>query len=724
MQSHRHVLHHIRVYTNNLHLHPGDRLTLLASYGFDAAVMDLFGALLNGATLYPFDLKKADPAALWMRMKQHAITIYHSTPTVYRYWIDGLRGVPTLPGLRLIVLGGEAATRADFEAYQQHFGPNCLFVNGLGPTESTVSLQFVTDRSTRIIGQTVPVGYPVENTEIVLLNQDGKETDIYGEIAIRSPYVAVGYWQQPELTRHAFEAPTETRGTRLYRTGDMGRRRSDGSLEFMGRKDTQVKIRGYRIELGEIETALAQHHLVKKAVVLHRDDGPAGPYLVGYLLTSRDTSVSPEELRSFLSERLPAYMVPSVWMELDAFPLTPNGKVDRKALPAPDRNRSQPAETLVAPRDESELQLAKIWEKVLGIRNIGMEDNFFDLGGHSLLAVRLFTEVEKVFGKNLPMMTLFQAPTVGQLAGIIRQEGFTTPWSSLAPIKPGGSKPPFFCVHGCTGRVLHLYDLGRLLGPEQPFYGLSALGFEKGQVLHTQIEEMAAHYIKEIQTIQSNGPYFIGGAGFGCTIVLEMAHQLESQGQDLGLIVLLTPSPLKPNVTHTNLDTYGRLLRKFDIYGRLLRKYWRLVVFHLKSRPLIPALYNAFSNRVLWHFKIFHRFIPIEIYRWRRFISVFIKARMNHEPEAYQGRISCILRDEYAHNPKKGIGDWSDIAVGGLDVRFVPGDIFTMWKEPHVQILADQLTDLLRRGTEGHRSSPRKQSAPTDVADAEIGHSA
>jgi thioesterase domain-containing protein len=200
---------------------------------------------------------------------------------------------------------------------------------------------------------------------------------------------------------------------------------------------------------------------------------------------------------------------------------------------------------------------------------------------------------------------------------------------------------------------------------------------------------MAAHYIKEIRTIQFNGPYFIGGSGWGCAIVLEMAHQLESQGQNLALIALLTPSPLKPILSSNNPDTYGRSLRKFFcLLIILLKNLWFII---LNNRPLIPALYNAFSNRVLWHFRIFRRFIPIEIHRWRRFIDAFRKARMRYEPEAYQGRITCFLRDEFSHNPKKGIGDWSDIAVGGLDVRFVPGNIYSMWQEPHVQILADQL---------------------------------
>jgi thioesterase domain-containing protein/acyl carrier protein len=359
--------------------------------------------------------------------------------------------------------------------------------------------------------------------------------------------------------------------------------------------------------------------------------------------------------------------------------------VDRKALPAPDWNRSQPAEALVAPRDALELQLTKIWEKVLGVKNIGMKDNFFDLGGHSLLSVRLLDRIQKIFGKNLPLAALFQAPTIGQLARIIRQEGWSSPWSSLVPIQHGGSKPPFFCVHGCTGKVEHFYDLARLLGPEQPFYGLSALGLEKGQVPHTQFEDMAAHYIKEIRTIQFNGPYFIGGSGAGCPIAIEMAHQLESQGQNVTLLVLMTPSSLKPNRSSKTLSKYVKFLK--------LRYSFLIVV--IKSRLLLPTIRHSFLIRVHRHLRICHRFIPDDIHRQRRFADDFRKSRMSYEPEAYQGRITCFLREKFSHNHKKVIGDWYDLAVGGLDARFVPGNAINMWREPHVQILAEQLTACL-----------------------------
>jgi thioesterase domain-containing protein len=227
--------------------------------------------------------------------------------------------------------------------------------------------------------------------------------------------------------------------------------------------------------------------------------------------------------------------------------------------------------------------------------------------------------------------------------------------------------------------------LARLLGPEQPFYGLSALGLEKGQVPHTQIEDMAAHYIKEIRTIQFNGPYFIGGSGAGCPIAIEMAHQLESQGQNVTVLVLMTPTSLKPNRSSKTLSKYIKFLKI----------YYSLLIIVIKSRLVLPTTKDVFLNRVLWHFKICHRFIPGDIHRRRRFIDDFIRALMSYEPEAYHGRITCFLREEFSHNHKEVLGDWYDLAVGGLDVRFVPGNIFTMWREPHVQILAEQLTACL-----------------------------
>jgi amino acid adenylation domain-containing protein len=309
MQNHRNVLHYIRVYTNNLHLNSGDRLTLLSSYCFDAAVMDIYGALLNGATLCPIDIKEDGLAGLSKRLIDEEITVYHSTPTVYRYFVNTLNGNTGFPGIRLIVLGGEEVKRTDVELYQKHFSGDCLFVNGLGPTEATVSLQNFIDKQTEVSSESVPVGFPVADTELLLLNEAGQPSEIFGEIAIKSAHVAVGYWRNPEATAAVFSSGTGVRGprrgspagvldppanraqdaratgsVRIYRTGDMGRRLPDGSIKFEGRKDLQIKIRDFRVELGEIESALAQHAHVSESVVVAKENGAGDKRLIAYVV--------------------------------------------------------------------------------------------------------------------------------------------------------------------------------------------------------------------------------------------------------------------------------------------------------------------------------------------------------------------------------------------------------------------------------------------------------
>ena len=231
-------------------------------------------------------------------------------------------------------------------------------------------------------------------------------------------------------------------------------------------------------------------------------------------------------------------MIPSAFVSVESLPLTPNGKVDRNALPAPDYTRLEQQEALVAPRDGLELQLRQIWEQVLGVRPIGIRDNFFDLGGHSLLAVRLFAQVEKVTGKRLPVAALFHAPTIEQQARLMSRQEWSAQWKSLVAIQPAGSKPPFFCVHAHDGGVLFWRDLARHLGSDQPFYALQAQGLDGRQPPHDRIDEMAAHYIKEIRALQPEGPYFIGGHCIGGLIAFEMAQQLHAQGERMGLLAL------------------------------------------------------------------------------------------------------------------------------------------------------------------------------------------
>jgi amino acid adenylation domain-containing protein len=422
VQSHRNVLHHIRAYTNALHLSADDRLSLFSSYTFDASVMDIYGALLNGALLAPFDWK--DDSALdlpgWVR--EEGISVFHSTPTVYRQLIGSLADGEVLDSVRLVVLGGEEAQRRDVDLFRQHFPADAIFVNGLGPTESTLALQYFIDRNTAVERSSLPVGYPVVATDVRLMTPVGEQVAVYGagEIAIRSRHVALGYWGRQDLTDAAFTV--ESDGTRTYRTGDLGRRLANGEIEYLGRKDFQVKIRGHRVEIGEIEVRIRRHPAIEEAVVVARPDAHGDNRLIAYVVAAAGQDApSGDELRTHVRGGLPEYMVPAAFVTVDAIPLTPNGKVDRRALPEPELQVADDG-AFIAPRNTLEEVVAGIWAEVLGVPRVGAEDDFFALGGHSLLATRVLTRLRQTFQVELPLRAMFERPTVAGLAARIGED--------------------------------------------------------------------------------------------------------------------------------------------------------------------------------------------------------------------------------------------------------------------------------------------------------------
>lgn len=419
MQSHRNILHFIKVYTNNLHIGAMDRLSLVSSYSFDAAVMDIFGALLNGAALYPIDIRNTGLLDLGKVLNDSQISIYHSTPTVYRYFLNSLDASASFPFIRLIVLGGEAVFKPDIELFKARFTENCILINGFGPTESTVSLQYFVDRDTDIIRHAVPVGYPVDGTEIILLNEAGQEVHLVGEIAIRSKYVALGYWQKPDVTESAFDAAPRENGKRTYRTGDLGCLLPDGTIEFRGRRDFQVKIRGHRVELGEVETRLAEHPMIKECAIIPVDGANGDTFLAAYYVPM-GTRLVEGELRNFLQGILPVYMIPTLFISLESLPLTPTGKIDRKALPAPDRTRIETADAYAAPRDEVERFVTNIFSTILQSEQVGIRDSFFERGGHSLLATRVLSRINDKFAVQISLRSFFMAPTVEGLSDTIK----------------------------------------------------------------------------------------------------------------------------------------------------------------------------------------------------------------------------------------------------------------------------------------------------------------
>jgi amino acid adenylation domain-containing protein len=419
VHNHRNVLHYIRVHTNALHICKDDRLSLLSSFVHIAGVTATFRALLNGAALFPFDLMGEGIVNLATWLEREEITIYQSVPTVFRHLIDILNGDTNFPKLRLIHLGGERVTNRDVALYQKWFSPHCLLLNNLGATEVSTYRNYFINKETKISGSVVPVGYAVEDKEVLLLDEAGNDVGFnrIGEIAVRSPYLALGYWRKPEVTRQAFLPDHEDGSKRIYLTGDLGLMRPDGCLEYHGRKDFQVKIRGYRIKVAEIEMALLDHERIKEVAVIARENQNGEQMLVAYLVPAKQPTPTVSELQRFLNKRLPNYMVPSAFVRLDAIPLTPNGKIDRRALPVP--GQADLEKSFVAPRTPVEERLASIWTEVLHREPIGIYDNFFELGGHSLLATQVISRISEALSVAIPLRSLFETPTVAGLAEII-----------------------------------------------------------------------------------------------------------------------------------------------------------------------------------------------------------------------------------------------------------------------------------------------------------------
>lgn len=425
IQNHRNVLHFMMNYTNGLHICADDRLTLLYSFSVNGGSHDIFAALLNGAALFPLDLKEEGFTHLAGWLKEEKITIYHSVPTVFRQFVENLTGQDEFPDLRIVRLGGEPVYKREVDFYKSHFSNDYILVNRLGSSETGSLRMYFIDKKTQIEGNLVPVGYDVVDNEILLLDEAGKRVaGDEGEIAVKTRYVSPGYWGRSDLTDAAFLPDPAGGEERIYRTGDLGRMLPDGCLLHLGRKDFFVKIRGYRIDIDEIEMALRECPGIKEAIVVARNNNSGDERLVAYLVPTARPGPNVGELGPFLKEKLPDYMIPSAFVTLDSLPLTDTLKINRKALPDPGTSRPELATPYMAPRTPIEDRLAKIWAEVLSIDQVGIHDNFFDLGGHSLAATRVVSRVIAAFQLQLPIQALFDSPTVAAMSAIItRSEG-------------------------------------------------------------------------------------------------------------------------------------------------------------------------------------------------------------------------------------------------------------------------------------------------------------
>jgi aspartate racemase len=607
--------------------------------------------------------------------------------------------------LRLVVLGGEKVLKKDWEIYYQLFSDKCILVNAFGSTESSFNLLFLLDKNTKVNSVSVPIGYPLKDTEVTLVDPQGNPTDIVGEIAIKSPYIALGYWRKPELTKTFFMNNQQGNNKRIYLTGDWARRKADGTLVFLDRKDFLVKIRGFRIELGEVEAILNQHPAIKQTVVIVREDTPNKLYLAAYIIAHTRQPPNLGELRIYLQQKLPSYMIPNHFVFLDVFPKTPNNKIDRKSLPSPEQIIPEKPENFVAACGCLEGEITKIWQEVLEGKSLGTRDNFFELGGHSLLAVKLLAKLEKKLHRNYSLTTLFQSPTVEQMTLAIAQQEKSNPDPTIIPIQPYGSRPILFCIH-ILGRGLEFYrPLAKHLGLEYPLYGLNCQLMKPHNAKLNRVETLAAYYINSMRQLQPEGPYYLIGFSFGGKVAFEMAQQLVRQNLDVGFLGLVDSFPFPP-------ARHSFLRRMAGHYKNTVESNGTYLVEKLREK-----IKGSYLNIKGIYRKILAKFFPSSTLALDPDLEDFMLQQENRLSQQqnrqasekyilkpYPGRVTLFVAEDSFNGVFEVASDlgWSSLVQDGLDVYPVPGNHVSMLEDPNVEILAKNIQALFPQSGENN----------------------
>lgn len=417
MHTHKSVLVEVRNLTNAWCISSEDRWLLYTSMSFANSVRTIYGALLNRATVYPYDLKENGFSALPEWMRSNKITIFRTLPTTFRNFLGTLPPNLTFPDVRILSIGGEPVLRGDMDLFNRHFSRSSVMVHGMGPTECFMVCLIYLPNGTHVEESKLAIGWPVRDKEVLLLDEDGEEVQVgqVGEICVRSRFISTGYWNDFEHTRAAFQPDPSDERFRIYHTGDLGTRAENGCLTHVGRVDFQVKIRGFRIDVSEIEVALRSMDGIQDAVVVGREDSLGEKRLVAYFVPSGSPPMTVSQIRKGLASEIPEYMIPSAFVCMDAIPQTPNGKTDRLRLPLPSHKRPTLDVSYAPPGTTLEKDLSRIWSDVLAIDGVGVHDNFFDLGGDSLRATKVAVRILKDLKVEVPLKTLFQAPTIAQL---------------------------------------------------------------------------------------------------------------------------------------------------------------------------------------------------------------------------------------------------------------------------------------------------------------------
>jgi amino acid adenylation domain-containing protein len=673
----------------------------VTTLAFDIAALEILLPLTTGSRVVLAGQEVAtDGLRLAELLAESGATVMQATPATWRMLVQA--GWPGKRGLKTLC-GGEALPPELASALCER---GSILWNLYGPAETTIWSMSWHVRP----GEPIVIGRPLANTQLYLLDENLQPVPVgsAGELYIGGEGLARGYLNRPELTAGRFIANPfrADAGARLYRTGDVARYRPDGCVEFLGRRDHQVKIRGFRIECGEIEAVLGQHPQVREAVVVARVGGFGERFLAAYVVSRTELAPEAATLREFLGHKLPQYMIPSTFVVVDAMPLTVNGKVDRRALPAPERGRPE-GNRGAAPRTPGEAKVATIWAELLGVARVDLDDDFFDLGGHSLLAIRLLARIEKELGKRLPLTVLFKARTVRQLAGLLEGPLDVEIRRPFAVIQTARVGRPLFLLHSLSGELLTWRPLIQGLGPKQTVYGLKLPENDGIPEPFADLKDMAAHHVRQMCALQPEGPYCVAGYSFGATLALEIAQHLRAQGREVALLAVIDSGPFrrgsaKKSINARTLLAFGANLLNWlrddllktslrDTVARVRRKLQALVqsggtgLTSLESRFSMSHLRDIVDPDNLPE-------------RYRRVIETNYQVWSRYEPRPYPGRVTLFRARTRPlfHSFEADLG-WSRVAQGGVEVHNLPGHHWSIMQPPIVETLARRLGTCLER---------------------------
>ncbi|HEX6039348.1 non-ribosomal peptide synthetase [Longimicrobium sp.] len=701
--EHRQLAHYVQAVAERLALPERASYATVSTIAADLGHTSVFGALCGGGCLHVIGGERiGDGRAFASYLADNDVDVLKITPSHLAALMGGGDPAAVLPR-RCLVLGGEAL-RAAWVDEGRALAPGLRVVNHYGPTETTVgALAYVADLELPdTSGGTVPLGRPLANARAYVLDLALRPVavGVPGELCIGGRGVARGYLGRPALTAERFVPdPFATEpGARMYRTGDRARWLTGGDVEFLGRIDQQVKVRGFRVEPGEVESVLRAHPAVRDAAVVARPDPMGTLLLVAYVVGAEGAAVDVEGLHRHCAAHLPAYMVPAVFVPIDALPLTPNGKLDRAALPAPE---GPAGDGFVVPRDVTELEVARIWSEALGVPRVGATDDFFRLGGHSLLAVRMLPHIRERFGRDLPLSALFQHSTVTAFADALRREGADADDGRLlVTLNAGdGTRPPLFFFPPAGGTVMPYVDLARLLGPDQPFLALQAPGVNGAEAPLWTVAEMVERYLEEIRRAQPHGPYWLGGWSAGGLTAFEAARRLRAEGESVALVAVLD-APAPDAQRDMSAPDQVALYRRFA--GSTVTGDEALLdALADELRPLAPQERLPALSR--WIARHGGHVMDTELARVARVMAVYeatARAVRDYlDPPPLDAPVVLFVASE--GRAEDGVGPdalpprWRPFVAGELEVRVVPGVHAQLVHEPAAVTLAAALRDVM-----------------------------